>query len=112
MQKKNLHSRICQCLVNSSNFASSFAVCLTTVPNVPKSIVRHITSLLKKGVKFVFTSAMETIVLEVLLTEISAPSILVFPGCVMPSQRLPSHPDNIATLLVSTALAPLSTKSN
>ena len=41
--------------------------------------IQSITSLLKQGVKFVFTPAMETIVRE-LLAELSTPPILVYPN--------------------------------
>ena len=47
------------------------------LPEMAKRI-RPITSLLKQGVKFVFTSAMETIVRK-LLEELSAPPVLVYP---------------------------------
>ena len=41
--------------------------------------IRPITSLLKQGVKFVFTPPMETIV-RTLLEELSAPPVLVYPN--------------------------------
>ena len=41
--------------------------------------IRPITSILKRGVKFVFTPAMETIVRE-LLAELSTPPVLVYPN--------------------------------
>ena len=41
-------------------------------------MIRPIASLLKQGVKFVFTPAMETIV-RTLLEELSAPPVLVYP---------------------------------
>ena len=42
--------------------------------------IRPITSLLKQGVKFVFTPAMENIVREQ-LAELSTPPVLVYPNC-------------------------------
>ena len=42
--------------------------------------IRLITSLLRKGVKFEFTPAMEVIVREI-ITELAAPPIFVFPDC-------------------------------